>query len=117
MRSRGLSSVAVAALLAGSLAGAMAFVIPAFAASPSSSSIGPSKSSTGWSGKYFALGSTPGPGACPPSIDQNVLCDHFNLSVGVDHSYWNSHTGGATMSISWGSSDDNVDLYVYSGGS
>lgn len=82
-----------------------------YAASPSSGSIGPSDPSDGWAGKYFALGSVPVPGLC-----NQDTCDYFGLTVAVSSGYWDDHTGSASISISWKSSTDNFDLYVYRGG-
>jgi hypothetical protein len=81
------------------------------AASPPSGSIGPSDPSDGWAGKHFALGSVPLPGLC-----NRETCDYFDLTVSVPSGYWDSHTGHASISISWASSSDNFDLYVYKGG-
>jgi len=98
---RPLVSVAVVALTVGTFSAA-------WAASPSSSSIGPDKTSASWSGKSFLAGSTPGPSACPPSVDPNdVLCDHFNLTADVASDYWSTHTGSMRVSISWGGSSNN----------
>lgn len=81
------------------------------AASPRSGSIGPSDPSDGWAGKHFALGSVPLPGLC-----NQETCDYFDLTVAVSSEYWDSHTGSASISISWPSSTDNFDLYVFRGG-
>jgi hypothetical protein len=99
-----LATAAVTAVILGTAA-------TAYAASPSSGSIGPSDLSDVWAGKHFALGSTPLPGLCNPE-----QCDYFALSVAVSSSYWKDHTGSASVSISWGSATDNFDLYVYKGG-
>src|SRR5438094_5571115 len=89
------------------------------AASPASGAVGPSSASASWSGQSFAAAATPSPGACPASADpSNSLCDHVKLTVSVAPSYWNTHTGGVSVSISWQGSSNNFDLYVYdSGGS
>src|SRR5688500_16435521 len=83
----------------------------AYAASPPSGSIGPSDPSDGWAGKHFALGSIPLPGLC-----NRETCDYYDLSVVVPAGYWSDHTGSASVSISWESSTDNFDLYLYKGG-
>jgi len=80
------------------------------AASPSSGAIGPSDPTDSWAGKFFALASTPSPKLC-----NKDACDYFDLSVGVSPSYWNDHTGTASVAISWKDSADNFDLYVYKG--
>jgi hypothetical protein len=82
-----------------------------YAASPRSGSIGLSDSSDGWVGKHFDLGSVPLPRLC-----NRHTCDSFALKVAVPAGFWDSHTGLATISISWPSSSDNFDLYVYKGG-
>src|SRR5438067_4336403 len=84
------------------------------AASPSSGSVGPSSTSLSWSGQTFAAAATPSPSACPASADpSNSLCDHVKLTVSADPSYWNTHSGGVSVSISWQGSSNNFDLYVY----
>src|SRR5438128_453134 len=86
----------------------------ALAASPSQATIGPGNRSAGWSGKVFILGATQSPSLCPlPQDGDNILCDHFHLTVGVDPSYWSTHSGGISVSIHWASSSDNFDLYLY----
>jgi len=98
-------------ILTGVVAASMsvALALPGWA---SSGSIGPSNSSTSWSGKTFTAGATPSPAACT-----SVTCDYFTLSVAVPSSYWTDHDGHATVSIHWGSSSDNFDLYVSRAGS
>ena len=93
----------------------LAFTTPSFAASPSSAKVGPSSPRAGWVGKTFVAAATPGPSACPPNVDaNNVLCDHFFMTVAVDGSYWKTHSGSVTVAISWGSSSNNFDLYLFS---
>lgn len=85
------------------------------AATPGSGTIGvaPADPSVTWSGGPYVV-PTPVPDACPPATDPlNVRCDHFYLTVNVPPSYWETHTGGADMQITWGSADDDYDLYVY----
>jgi hypothetical protein len=84
------------------------------AATPPAGAIGPTPgSSVTWSGGPYAV-PTPVPDVCPPASDPlNVRCDHFMLTVNVPTSYWATHTGGADIQITWASSDDDFDLYVY----
>ena len=84
------------------------------AATPPVGSVGPTPgSSATWSGGPYVV-PTPVPDVCPPASDStNVRCDHFQLTVNVPSSYWATHTGGADIQITWGSSDDDFDLYVY----
>jgi hypothetical protein len=101
MRGRLIVIAAAAAILMGS-AGA------ALAASPSSATVSGTSTHASWTGKSFTLGATVSPTACT-----TLTCDYFTLNVGVSSSYWSTHTGGATIAISWGSSSDNFNLYVY----
>jgi hypothetical protein len=39
----------------------------------------------------------------------------IGVVMSADSSYWKSHSGGLTVSIGWGSSANNFNLYVYSG--
>src|SRR5207248_112167 len=110
MNTRGLVGVAAAAIV-------VWLASPAVSASPGSLTIGPSNTSGSWSGKSFVLGTTASPSLCPASADPlNTLCDHLALSSSASSSYWSTHSGSATVSISWASSSDNFDLYVYSSG-
>jgi hypothetical protein len=86
------------------------------AATPSSGTIGPTPGSTfTWAGQPYPTGHAVAvPDQCPPAIDPvNALCDHFFLTVNVPASYWDTHTGGADISIEWTSANDDFDLYVY----
>src|SRR5207245_10079511 len=81
-----------------------------------SGTVGPSASSVSWSGKAFTAAATPDPGACPASADSSdTLCDHYSLKVAASSGYWSTHTGGVSITISWGGNSNNFDLYVYSG--
>lgn len=88
---------------------------PVQAAAPPGGTIGPATPSVTWQGQTYTAGHTVAdPAACPPATDPaNTLCDHFLLNVNVPTTYWNTNTGGAEISISWGSSQDDFDLYVY----
>jgi hypothetical protein len=83
------------------------------AATPPGGTIGPTSASVSWTGGPYVI-PTPVPDVCPPATDPlNVRCDHFYLTVDVPASYWETHTGGADIQITWTSSDDDYDLYVY----
>src|SRR5438876_313393 len=61
--------------------------------------------------------STPVPEACPPGADPaNVRCDHFFLTIDVPPTFWTQNTGGVAIRITWPSSDNDFDLYVYNSG-
>src|SRR5436190_21980824 len=97
-------------LFAGIAAAAIvvAFATAGNAPSPSSGSVGPSSATTSWTGQSFTVGATQSPSACPPSSDSaNSLCDHFNLSVPADATYWKTHKGTVTVSIHWSGSSNN----------
>ncbi len=80
------------------------------AATPASGTIGPTPGSTvNWTGGPYVVPQAVPEGCPPPS----PLCDHFFLSVNVPAGYWETHTGGADIQITWGSPDDDFDLYVY----
>jgi len=96
------------------------------AATPSSGTIGPpGGTSVSWTGQTYVAGAIADPVAagagCPPQADPvNAVCDHFFLTVNVAPSYWNTHTGGARVTIDWsatGDTDDDFDMYIYQGGS
>jgi uncharacterized repeat protein (TIGR01451 family) len=95
------------------------------AATPSSGTIGPPDgTSVSWTGQTYAVGAVADPAtggaACPPQADPvNAVCDHFFLTVEVAPSYWNTHTGGARVTVDWsasGDTGDDFDMYVYQGG-
>jgi hypothetical protein len=100
-----LAALAVMLLAAGS----------GHAASPSAGTVGPTAPSVSWQGQSYANAATLDPTLCPPaSVDtSNTVCDHFALTVDVAPSYWSTATGGADVTISWGSSDNDFDLYIY----
>lgn len=88
-------------------------VLPA--ATPSSGTISPTVISVSWQGQMYVLAATADDAACPPaSVDsQNAVCDHFFLTVDVDPTFWDNRTGGAAVEITWASSSNDFDLYVF----
>src|SRR5437867_4207131 len=89
---------AVALLLAGGASGA----------TPASGTIGPTAPVTTWQGQSYVaaanVGGTEGlvvPCTSPLLDPANVLCDHFSVTVDVAASYWNTNSGGLSVSISW----------------
>jgi hypothetical protein len=84
------------------------------AGTPPSGTIGEANPSVTWTGQLYAVMSTAVPEACPPTADPlNLRCDHYALSVDVAPSYWDTHTGGADVSISWSDPNNDFDLFVY----
>src|SRR5437867_250907 len=102
-----LSFTAIALLLA--------LIVPA--ATPSGGTIGPRAKNVSWQGQFYAAAAVADPTACPQaSLDPaNAVCDHFMLTVNVAPSFWNTYIGGAEVTITWASSDNDFDLYVYDG--
>lgn len=100
------------ALLVLALGAAIAMLGSAQAATPPAGTIDPTNPSFSWVGQFYLLMSTAVPEACnPPPATAN--CDHFSLTVNVPATYWDTHTGGADILITWPSSDNDFDLYVY----
>jgi hypothetical protein len=103
------------AVLAAAAVGAFVLAGAGEGATPSSGTLGPTAGTVSWTGQHYAAAAVADPTACPPaSLDpQNLVCDHFSLTVNVDPSYWNTNSGGASVTISWGSAANDFDLYVY----
>ncbi len=110
------------------LAAALLIAAPGLsgAATPSSGTIGPPGGTrVTWTGQTYVAAAVADPATggsgCPPAADPvNAVCDHFFLTVGVEPSYWNTHTGGARVTIDWsatGDTDDDFDMYIYRSGS
>ncbi len=90
--------------------------IPVRAASPSSGAVSQTSPRLTWNGPLYVM-STPVPEACPPAADPaNVRCDHFFLTIDVPPTFWTQNTGGVAIRITWPSSDNDFDLYVYNSG-
>lgn len=98
-------------------AGSQIAVGIAEAATPGSGTISPTALTKTWVGKTYTGSVTPDSTVCPDkSADpNNTICDHYTLTVNVTSSYWTTHQGGADVTISWPSSNDDFDLYVYKG--
>ena len=90
----------------------LALSVPA--ATPSGGAISSTAKSASWQGHFYAASAVADPTQCPPaSLDPAAVCDHFALTVNVDPSYWATHIGGAEVTITWASSDNDFDLYIY----
>jgi hypothetical protein len=84
------------------------------AATPATGTVGTSSPSVSWTGQLYAAMSTAVPEACPPDADPlNLRCDHFTLKVDVAPSYWDTHSGGVDVAISWSDPNNDFDLFVY----
>ncbi|MGH3134091.1 MAG: PPC domain-containing protein, partial [Gaiellaceae bacterium] len=98
------------------LAGALLLGIAAsgLAATPSSGTIDPTTTSASWQGQHYTAGANVA-NACPSSASDpaNLVCDHFKLTVGVNSAYWNDKVGGALITITWASADNDFDLFVF----
>ena len=87
----------------------LAGAAPSPAANPTAGTINSSMTSTSWMGQTYAVSAVADPAECPPPIDPfNLICDHYYLTV--------DELGGAQITINWGSSDNDFDLYVYDSG-
>ncbi len=92
----------------------VSIVVPSHGATPGAGSISATSPSTQWQGQTYILASVAVPNQCPPNLDPaNVLCDHFFLTIDLPPDFWNSNFGRVTISITWPSSDNDFDLYVY----
>lgn len=109
---RRLALLAITALVSG--LGVSSAPSRAEAANPASGSIDPSSPSASWTGQLYPASVVALPDQCPPAADPvNLICDHFLLTVDVPESYWETHTGGAQVTISWADASNDFDLYVY----
>jgi hypothetical protein len=91
------------------------------AATPGSGTVSPTSPSTTWQGIHydtaaFVLGQVASDPCPSAALDPNdATCDHYRVTVDVPSSFWSSNVGGATITISWGSADNDFDMYVYDG--
>ncbi|MBW3665198.1 MAG: glycoside hydrolase [Actinobacteria bacterium] len=87
-------------------------------ADPGAGTIGPDNPEVTWDGQHFAAMRTFfGPDLCSPERDpDNVLCDHFTLTVDVEPSYWEAHEGGARVSVEWEQPSNRFHLHVFRDG-
>jgi len=105
-------SLAVALVITALAIAAMS--VPALAATPSSGTISTTAPTATWTGQTYVLASTTVPEECPPATDPaNVLCDHFFLTLDIASNFWDQNTGQVTIRITWASSDNDFDLYVF----
>jgi X-Pro dipeptidyl-peptidase len=117
-RGRMASAPVVAALLA---LGAVS-TERVLAASPGSGSVGDSNPSASWQGTFVAAANTSGSlSGCfdsagqprpTPNTTGTGACDYYVLDVAADAVYWTDRTGGVTVKMIVGASDD-IDLRVY----
>lgn len=83
------------------------------AANPGSGSVDTSTTTFNWTGQNYTLGATAG-APCPSATADptNAVCDHLALTVNIPSSYWNTHTGGVQVAISWADTTDDFDLHI-----
>lgn len=83
------------------------------AANPGSGSVDTTTTTFNWTGQSYLLANTIGP-ACPDAAldPSNQLCDHLTLTVNIPASYWDTHTGGVQVTITWADAADDFDLHV-----
>jgi hypothetical protein len=99
---------ALSSLIAAHLVAAMALAPASFAATPSSGTLSSAAPSVTWSGgPYTAV-------TADPSLCTSATCDTFALTVNVSATYYSSNPGASVrVGLTWGSSTDDFDLYVY----
>jgi hypothetical protein len=105
----------------------MALFAPgAQAATPASATIAPGGEAA-WDGEHYAaaantsnsfLGqacapSYPGGPNDPGAVPGVNACDVFELTVDVPDGFWDANRGGVEITLSWGSPDDDFDVFVY----
>src|SRR5207249_6008886 len=104
-------------LLPAILLGASTLLLPSGrAAPPSSRTITDASTSTSWTGQFYAPSSVALPDQCPPSLDPlNLICDHFFLTLNLPGgaTFWQTHVGSVVITVQWGTSDNDFDLYIY----
>ena len=84
------------------------------AAIPGQGTISDTATSTSWIGQVYPASVVALPDQCPPAADPaNLICDHYLLTVDVPESYWDTHTGGAQVQITWADANNDFDLFVY----
>ena len=105
-RALAASLLTVAALMAVSPT-----VAAAPAAGPSTSSLAPETTLIEWTGEVPVAEAGPADCATGPGTDDDP-CDRFLITVEVDPSYWDTHTGALEVSIRWQRAEDDFDLYV-----
>lgn len=92
----------------------------ALAADPDNGRVGPGTAPVTWDGKHYRVAATvtntANPAAaCPPrqADPSNTVCDYFTVDVAVPEGFYDANSGGASISITWESADDDFDLYVF----
>src|SRR6185436_11824935 len=80
-----------------------------------SGTVGPNAPQADWTAPSppGGVASTSGPDNC---ADPGAFCDSFLLTVDVTPAYWDDHSGGVDVSITWTNPVNDFDLYVYQGG-
>src|SRR5204862_7219962 len=89
---------------------------PAAAATPGGGTVSAANPSISWTGASSLAADTALPEQCPPADPGNLLCDHFALPIDIPSNFWTLHSGGVSIQITWASSDNDFDLYVYNSG-
>src|SRR5688500_1889575 len=101
---------AVVALIVVSIGGAIAMT--AGAADPGEGTVSLDQPQAGWNGQHYDVGQTKLADGCVLPTDDE-LCDHFQLTVDIDPSHWETAKGGVDVKIAWEDETDDFDLAVY----
>ena len=88
----------------------------AAAATPGGGTVSEANPSVSWTGASYVAAETALPEQCPPADPGNLVCDHFALTIDIPSNFWSLHSGGVSIQITWASSDNDFDLYVYNSG-
>jgi hypothetical protein len=98
-------------LAAAALMAVSATATAARASEPSTSSLASETTSIEWTGEVPTGEAGPADCAIGPGTDDDP-CDRFLITIEVEPSYWDTHTGALDVSIRWQRAEDDLDLYV-----
>ncbi len=85
--------------------------VTAGAADPSEGTVSLDQPMTGWNGQHYDVGQTKLADACLAPDD--AICDHFELTVDIAPSHWETAKGGVQVNIAWEDETDDFDLWVW----
>lgn len=106
---------AFASLFALAAIAAISATPPALAATGRGATLTSASPAASWTGHIYKSRTTFAGPICPSSQadPQDLVCDHFEPTVGVPAGYWSGRRGGLLVSIVWTHASDDFDLYVY----
>lgn len=114
MMNRILAALIGAAVLAAVGAGSVG------GATPTTGSVGPTSTTTTWAGKFYSAAGNVGgatgdvvPCTSAALDPSDAVCDHFTVTANTPAGYWNTSSGGLSVTIAWPSADNDFDLFIY----